>query len=619
MTEKLSKLDIRTTNQIRALPTTNDQKMVIEGYAAVINKPSNPMPFIEYMKPGVFDHTNLDNVLAIYSHNFEDILARTDSDTLILKIDDQGLFFTCILPDTQLGHDIYTNVSNGNVKGASFRFEVGDDQWLRDDQDNLIHNILSITNVTEISLTPIPAYSQTSVGVKRSMDEFLNRGVTRSMNDDEMNKVFDEFIQENGTDIGGDDLQKKFSEWLKKRKTINTDASGDTSSDTGKSEMDESIKPTKPVTTTEPAQKVKDDVSQLAGRIEKDSKNKKDESTRDEDIEDEDDEEIREIKTGKEEKRDMSKVLQKGANYQEGKKSAEIRSFENYIRSHGEVRDGVTTVNNEAVIPTQILDIQKEKSAPNVLKNYVNRQIVSAPKGTLPVLKKASAGLVTKEELAKNPELAMSIEGVDYSVETYAGALPISQEMIDDSAVDISAIAGQYVQDVSDITEDRKIGAALQTATTVVNVTTADDLKHAFNTKVPAGYDKMFVLSQSFYDVVDTMKDANGRYLFQDSLSSPSGKILLGVPVVPVDDNVIGADGEVNGFVGDLKSFILDAVKKEVTVRWQDNDLYAQKLAAYLRFDVKKAIDEAGVLLKYAAPKVDPETDPEGAKASVKK
>ena len=596
MGESLTKLDIRTTDNIRALPTSDDQKMIIEGYAAVINKPSNPMPFIEYMKPGVFDHTNLDNVMAIYSHNFEDILARTDSDTLTLKVDDQGLFFTCILPDTQLGHDIYTNVSNGNIKGASFRFEIKDDQWLRDSHDNLIHNILSITNVTEISLTPIPAYSQTSVGVKRSMDEFLNKGVTRSMNDDEMNRIFDEFIQENGTDISGDDLQNKFSEWLKSRKIENAE-----SNDNNTEKSDDSENTVDQKEDTKPAVKAKDDVSQLKDRINTDSK-KKDETTRnDEDIED-DDEEIRETKIGKEEKRDMTKVLQEGANYQEGKKSAEIRSFESYIRSHGEIRDGVTTVNNEAVIPTQILNIQKEKSAPNILKNYVNRQIVSAPKGTLPVLKKASAGLVTKAELAKNPELAMSIEGVDYSVETYAGALPISQEMIDDSAVNISAIAGQYVQDVSDITEDRKIGEALQTATKVVNVTTADDLKHAFNTKVPAGYDKMFVLSQSFYDVVDTMKDSNGRYLFQDSLASPSGKILLGVPVVPVDDNVIGADGEVNGFVGDLKSFILDAVKKEVTVRWQDNDLYAQKLATYLRFDVKKAIDEAGVLLKYAAP-----------------
>ena len=595
MGESLTKLDIRTTDNVRALPTGDDQKMVIEGYAAVINKPSNPMPFIEYMKPGVFDHTNLDNVMAIYSHNFEDILARTDSDTLTLKVDDQGLFFTCILPDTQLGHDIYANVSNGNIKGASFRFEIEDDQWLRDSHDNLIHNILSITNVTEISLTPIPAYSQTSVGVKRSMEDFL-KGVTRSMNDDEMNRIFDEFIQENGTDISGDDLQKKFSEWLKNRKTENAE-----SNDNNTEKSDDSENTIDQKGDTKPAVKAKDDVSQLKGRINTDSK-KKDETTRDDEDVDDDDEEIRETKIGKEEKRDMTKVLQEGANYQEGKKSAEIRSFENYIRSHGEIRDGVTTVNNEAVIPTQILDIQKEKSAPNVLKNFVNRQIVSAPKGTLPVLKKASAGLVTKAELAKNPELAMSIEGIDYSVETYAGALPIYQEMIDDSAVNISAIAGQYVQDVSDITEDRKIGEALQTATKVVNVTTADDLKHAFNTKVPAGYDKMFVLSQSFYDVVDTMKDSNGRYLFQDSLASPSGKILLGVPVVPVDDNVIGADGEVNGFVGDLKSFILDAVKKEVTVRWQDNDLYAQKLATYLRFDVKKAIDEAGVLLKYAAP-----------------
>lgn len=544
------------SGNIRALPQDDSHSMIIEGYAAIFNEPSQPMPFIEYIDPNALQGADLSNVLALYDHEFGNILGRTDSGTLALKVDDKGLFFSCQLPDTQLGHDTYQNVANGNIKGCSFRFDIEDDLYSIDENGNQIHTINKISNVTEISLTTLPAYTETSVQVKRSLD--LLKGENGMNNDEEAKKQFE-----------------LFKEWLAKQagksgtdnSTDNPDPNEDGSSEKGK----EQTPPTPPA---QPAGNARDGEG--------------------------DDPEIRENSTKeKGAQRSMAHVIQQGNSSNQPRKDEAVRSFEDYVRSRGEKRDGVTTIENQAVIPTQILQAQKEKISPNLLKNYVNRQTVSAPKGTLPVIKKASAGLVTKAELDANPKMEMGIEAVEYSVETYAGAIPISQEMIDDAAVDISGIVGEHAQDLSDITEQRKIGAALATATKKVTVKTADDLKTAFNKKVPSGYDKVWVMSQSFYDFVDKLKDANGRYLFQDSLSSPSGKALSGKDILPVDDDILGNDGEAHAFVGDLKSFILDAVKKETSVRWQDNDIYAQKLAIYLRFDVKKAIDEAGVFLTW--------------------
>lgn len=275
-------------------------------------------------------------------------------------------------------------------------------------------------------------------------------------------------------------------------------------------------------------------------------------------------------------------------------KNIELEAFNSYMRNE-EVRDGLTTVSGEAVVPTQILQAVKEELAPNVLKQYVNRQIVGAPSGKLPVVGKASAGLVTKAELAKNPDLEMSIADVKYDVETFAGRLPISQELLGDAVVDIDAIASQYIQDVSARTEQRLIIDVLKTATKTQEVATVDDLKTIFNVLIPAGYqNKSFVLSQTLFNTIDQMKDADGRFLLQDSIASATGKALLGAPVYVVDDELMGAGA---GFVGDLKSFVLDAVRKEVTVKWQDFDLYGRSLAIYLRADVVKAIDEAGVFI----------------------
>lgn len=555
----MNNTNMRTVSgNIRALPQDDSHSMIVEGYAAIFNEPSQPMPFIEYIEQNALQGTDLSNVLALYDHEFGNILGRTDSETLTLKVDDKGLFFSCQLPDTQLGHDTYQNVANGNIKGCSFRFNIDDDIYSLDDNGNQIHTIKKISNVTEISLTTLPAYTETSVQVKRSLD--LLKGENSMNNDEEAKKQFE-----------------IFKEWLAKQQSSGGTGSGKDNPDPDP-EKDKSEKGKNATPPTPPAQP--------AGNAR--------------DGDDGDDPEIREDSTKeKGAQRSMAHVIQQGNSSKKPHKDEAVRSFEDYVRSRGEKRDGVTTIENQAVIPTQILQAQKEKISPNLLKNYVNRQTVSAPKGTLPVIKKASAGLVTKAELDANPKMEMGIESVDYSVETYAGAIPISQEMIDDAAVDISGIVGEHAQDLSDITEQRKIGAALATATKKVTVKTADDLKTAFNKKVPSGYDKVWVMSQSFYDYVDKLKDANGRYLFQDSLSSPSGKALSGKDILPVDDEILGKEGEAHAFVGDLKSFILDAVKKETSVRWQDNDIYAQKLAIYLRFDVKKAIDEAGVFLTW--------------------
>jgi HK97 family phage major capsid protein/HK97 family phage prohead protease len=585
----MGKLDFRTLPNSE-LNIRDGTDMAVEGYALQFNKPSNPMPFIEYIDPKALDDLDLSKVLLLYSHNYENILARTDAESLNLKVDDVGLFFSAQLPDTQLGHDVYTNVANGNIRGCSFGFHVSDDSWSIGDQGQTIHTILQIDELREITLTTVPAYDETSVTVQRSLENFLKERTTEKMDKEELLKQIAVALGINNSDSTAAKSSESAASSAAKNETrsaastaLASDQSATSASSAASTASSTASNAASTASTATSAQ------SQVVSTAPNDS----DKKTQQRDDELPDDYSENDL-AHKGEKKTMAKNLTRAK-----QDDLEVRSFDKYIRSHGEIRDGVTTNNTEAVIPTQILQIEKEALSPNMLKQYVNRQTVSAPKGTLPVLKKAGSGLVTKEELEKNPELAMTIVGVDYSVNTYAGALPISQEMIDDSAVNITAIAGQYVNDVSAITEQRLIGAVLQKATKKTTVSTADDLKKAYNLDIPTGYDKSFVLSQSMYNVIDLMKDANGRYLLQDSIASASGKTLLGAPVYVVDDDDLGG---ANGWVGDLKSFVLDAVKREVTVKWQDNDLYAQKLATYLRLDVQKAIDEAGEFLT-AAPK----------------
>lgn len=271
-------------------------------------------------------------------------------------------------------------------------------------------------------------------------------------------------------------------------------------------------------------------------------------------------------------------------------------AFEDFLKS-GEVRDGLTTVEGAVVIPKEILDIQKVPNDPTQLASYVNRVAVTSGVGSLPVLAKNTARLASTAELAENPELAkLSLTGVDYKALTYRGVLPVSMEMLQD-APEIESIVSAYVSEAKALTEQYKIGEVLQKAA-AVTVSDVDGIKDAFN-KGLSNYNRMFVVSESFFAEIDKIKDADGRYLLQDSITSPSGKQLLGASVVVVADDVLGKAGEAHAFVGDVKAFALEAMRSDVAVEWQDDDIFGKKLAVALRADWQVADAQAGKFLTF--------------------
>lgn len=83
-----SKLEIRDANKKAGFIGQ------IAGYAIVFNKPSVPnAPFIEYIAPTALDNVDLSDVLALYNHDYANVLGRVDAGTLKLSIDKVGLHF----------------------------------------------------------------------------------------------------------------------------------------------------------------------------------------------------------------------------------------------------------------------------------------------------------------------------------------------------------------------------------------------------------------------------------------------------------------------------------------------------------------------------------------------
>ncbi len=80
------------------------------------------------------------------------------------------------------------------------------------------------------------------------------------------------------------------------------------------------------------------------------------------------------------------------------------------------------------------------------------------------------------------------------------------------------------------------------------SVTGLDGLKDLVNKEIKKVYPVKFIISASLYAELDKLKDKNGRYLLQDSITSSSGKMLFGREVVVLDDDMIKTDGETERF-----------------------------------------------------------------------
>ncbi|EOX2763202.1 phage major capsid protein [Enterococcus hirae] len=294
-------------------------------------------------------------------------------------------------------------------------------------------------------------------------------------------------------------------------------------------------------------------------------------------------------KKDKEEKRSMEVILN-------DKKETYTRSINQFIRTKGETRDGLTTVGAEAVIPIdKITKPEKQPETVVDLRQHVGRVPVTTGTGSYPILRANKNKMTSVAELIKNPELAKpEFTKVNYEIATYRGYIPVSQEALDDSDIDLGGLVAEHIQRQSLNTSNAEIAKKLQTAT-AKTVTDIDGLKDIVNVTIDPAYNVKFIASQSFFNELDKMKDNDGRYLLQQDITVASGYKLLGREVVVMADDVIGtAAGNKVAFVGDPSLFVKFFDRQQASVRWVDNDVYGQLLAGFVRFDVEVADTAAG-------------------------
>ncbi|EGQ3904845.1 phage major capsid protein [Staphylococcus pseudintermedius] len=296
-------------------------------------------------------------------------------------------------------------------------------------------------------------------------------------------------------------------------------------------------------------------------------------------------------------KRSMTRQIIQNA---QNKLSDEAQGFVNYIKSKGAQRDNVKSVDAQPLIPEDIKYVPEELPETVVdLKKFVNVQPVTRASGSHPILNPAQETMVSVEELEKNPELAKpKFTDIDYKVKTYRGQIPISQESLDDSEANLAQIVAKNNARQA-LNTTNKVIADVMKSFKAVNTANLDDIKGIINVEIDPAYNLSLVVSQSFYQALDTLKDKNGQYLLKQDITSASGTTLFGRPVFIIKDELLGNKGDKKAFIGDLNYAVFFADRKQASVKWIENEIYGQILAAYMRFDVKKGVEDAGRFLTY--------------------
>ena len=166
--DNIEKRTIKTELRVIKQNQEDNELPIIEGYAAVFNKDSEDMGFVERIRPGAFkDAIKISDVRSLFNHDPNIVLGRNKSGTLELKEDKKGLFMITHPPDTQLVRDmVMAPIERGDIDQQSFGFTIEKDSWKNLDTDRPVRTIEKVKELFDVSVVTYPAYADTSVALR---------------------------------------------------------------------------------------------------------------------------------------------------------------------------------------------------------------------------------------------------------------------------------------------------------------------------------------------------------------------------------------------------------------------------------------------------------------------
>ena len=144
------------------------------GYAAEIGVETELWPdFFEEIAPGAFDDVLDQDVRALFNHDANLILARSNN-SLQIGVDERGLWYRFAAPNTTVGSDLKENLRLQNVTQSSFGFIIEEDTYRTETRNGravTIRTIIKVKTLLDVSPVTYPAYVTTEVSLRKMQTE----------------------------------------------------------------------------------------------------------------------------------------------------------------------------------------------------------------------------------------------------------------------------------------------------------------------------------------------------------------------------------------------------------------------------------------------------------------
>lgn len=252
------------------------------------------------------------------------------------------------------------------------------------------------------------------------------------------------------------------------------------------------------------------------------------------------------------------------------------KAFADAVRSHFRVKDlnegtpadGGYTVPED--ISTLINTLREERFS---LSSLIDSETVTTNAGRRTYKKRAQhTGFTQVNEQGKisktsSPQFSV----LEYSIKKYAGYMPVTNELLEDSDAAIVSILTEWLAEDSIATENAQILAKIKekSATTIAGI---KDIKKAVNVTLAAFAGSVRIITNSDgLQYLDTLEDNNGRPLLSPDPVKPMEMYLsVGVrriPITVVPNAVLPTDTSKIPFImGDLWEYMKQFNRKGLTL-----------------------------------------------------
>ena len=275
--------------------------------------------------------------------------------------------------------------------------------------------------------------------------------------------------------------------------------------------------------------------------------------------------------------------------------------------SEGTPADGGYTVPQD--IRTRVETLRDSKFS---LRQLVKIENVKTNEGRRTFKKRASQTGFTKvgekSKIGKKDTPQFSI--LEYKIDKYGGYFPVTDEVLADTDQNLVSILTEWIADESRVTDNTAVLAAIATQT-ATNLKDIDGIKKCLNVTLGSAFrpTSKIITNDDGFDYLDHLKDTDGDYLLQPSVTNPSEHRLFGVPVVvipnadmPSDTTTTSGKTIIPFIIGDLKEGIVYFDRKQLSIlsstiaSTTDFNAFEQDMTlfrAIQRFDIKVRDDKA--------------------------